>query len=129
MAVMHRKHPLAKNKEGLKLKDVTPYPLALPNKDTGGRQMLERFMLKNSMVLNPQIESNNFEFLRNCLFDEKTITFQIAIGAASDHQHLVAKYITDRGFSTGTLSVVKLAARKLPIGIGQFINHMKNDLV
>src|SRR5690606_5125234 len=41
MATMHRSHPLAHRKSGLRLRDCADYPLALSDRDTGGRQMLE----------------------------------------------------------------------------------------
>jgi DNA-binding transcriptional LysR family regulator len=78
VALMHKSHPLATARTGLRLRECAEYPLAMPNRDTGGRQMLERFLLKSSVKLQPLVESNSFEFLRNCLHDGQTISFQIA---------------------------------------------------
>ena len=41
VALMHAQHPLARRTGGgLRLRDCADYPLVLPNRDTGGRQLL-----------------------------------------------------------------------------------------
>lgn len=84
MAMMHAKHPLARNGyAALKLREVAEYPVVLPNRDTGGRQLLERFLARSSTKMHAMVESNSFEFLRACLEDRQSISFQMAIGAES----------------------------------------------
>ncbi|MDM0086992.1 MULTISPECIES: LysR family transcriptional regulator [unclassified Variovorax] len=127
MVLMHKDHPLA-SRAGLRLRDCADYPLALPNRDTGGRQLLERFLLKSSVKLSPVIESNSFEFLRNCLHDGQTLSFQIAIGAASDDADIVAKDIEERGFPRGQLVLARLVGRQLPVIAHSFAAHLEKAL-
>jgi DNA-binding transcriptional LysR family regulator len=128
VALMHKSHPLAAGKGGVRLRDCAEYPLAMPNRDTGGRQMLERFLLKSSVKLKPLIESNSFEFLRNCLYDGQTISFQIAIGAVADSGALVSREIDERGFPRGQLVLARLTGRQLPVIAHAFAAHIERAL-
>lgn len=128
LALMHRNHPLAGRQEGLRLRDCADYPVALPDSNTAGRQLLERFMVRSSVKLKPIIESNSFEFLRNCLYDEASISFQIAVGAVIDQGALVAREIEDRGFPKGQLVLASLAGRHLPVIAHAFAAHLEKAL-
>ena len=114
MALMHARHPLA-GSTTLRLRDCADYPVVLPHRDTGGRQLIERFLARSSTRLNPMVESNSFEFLRGCLQDRRSISFQMAIGAAlEDGREIVARDIADRGFPSGELVLASLRGRQLP---------------
>jgi len=116
MALMHARHPLAaRSRAGLRLRDCVDYPVVLPNRDTGGRQMLERFLSRSSIRLQAMVESNSFEFLRGCVYDQRSISFQMAIGAQPDEQDIVAREIEDRGFPRGELVLAHLRGRQLPV--------------
>lgn len=128
VAMMHRSHPLAQRVEGLRLRDCVDYPLALPRKETAGRQMLEHFLVKSSVKLSPLIESNSFEFLRKCLYHEQAISFQIGIGAVDDGGELVSREIEDRGFPRGRLVLARLTGRQLPVVAHAFAAHVEGTL-
>ena len=114
VATMHRSHPLA-SKTDLKLQDCVEYPLVLPVRDLGGRQLLDAFLARSSIKLRPVVESNSFEFMRGYLCYEQGISFQIAIGAVTKGDELVAREITDRGFPRGQLVLASLRGRQLPV--------------
>lgn len=116
MAIMHGAHPLARRGAStLRMRDCADYPVVLPNRDTGGRQLLERFLARSSIKLEAMVESNSFEFLRGCLDDRQTISFQMAIGAPADDRDIVARDIEDRGFPKGELVLASLRGRQLPV--------------
>jgi DNA-binding transcriptional LysR family regulator len=123
VATMHRSHPLAKREGGLRLRDCANYALVLPNRDTGGRQMLERFLARSSLKLSPVVESTGFEFLRGYLRHEQAISFQFEIGAASHGGDFVAREIEDRGFPRGQLVLAQLRGRQLPVISHTFAQH------
>jgi DNA-binding transcriptional LysR family regulator len=127
MAVMHAKHPLART-PGLRLRHCVDYPVVLPNRDTGGRQLLERFLARSSIRFQPMVESNSFEFLRGCLDDHESISFQMAIGTALDDPNIVAREIEDRGFPRGELVLANLRGRQLPVIAYAFAEFLKNRL-
>ena len=49
VATMHRSHPLAQRTGGLRLRECLDYPLVLPNREAGGRQLLERYLERSSV--------------------------------------------------------------------------------
>lgn len=123
MAVMHQTHPLAK-KERVLLRECINYPLALPSNDIGGRQMLEQYLSRRSIKWHPNIESNSFEFLRNCLYTNNSISFQISIGATTEDKNIVAIPIGDSGFPRGKLVLASLRGRQLPVIAHSFSQHL-----
>lgn len=114
VATMHHSHPLAQRPD-LRLRDCVDYPLVLPVRDIGGRQLLDQFLARSSIKLRPVVESNSFEFMRGYLCHEQAISFQIAIGAVIKGDELVTRDITDRGFPRGQLVLASLRARQLPV--------------
>ena len=127
VAMMHRDHPLA-NRPIVRLHDCAEYPLVLPDRDIGGRQLLERYLMRSSIQLRPMIESNSFEFLRGCLYYENAISFQIDIGAVTDGGELVVREIEDRNFPRGKLVLASLRNRQLPTIAHAFAQHIQVTL-
>ncbi len=127
VATMHRDHPLASRTE-LRIHECVNYPLVLPARDIGGRQLLDRFLARSSTKLRPVVESNSFEFMRGYLYYEQAISFQIAIGAVTDAGQLVAREIADRGFPRGQLVLASLHSRQLPVVAHAFAEHLMASL-
>ena len=127
MAMMHAEHPLA-GRSALRLRDCADYPLVLPNRDIGGRQLLERFLSRSSIRFQPMVESNSFEFLLGCLADRRSITFQMAIGTDLTTPDLVARAIEDRAFPQGELVLGCLRGRQLPVIAYAFAEFLRERL-
>jgi DNA-binding transcriptional LysR family regulator len=115
VAMMDAGHPLAASGRPIRLRDCVDYPLVLAYRDIAGRQLLERFLARSSVKLQPVIESNSFEFLRGCLYHEQAVSFQIAIGAVTDGGQIAVREIEDRGFPRGHLVLAHLRGRPLPV--------------
>jgi DNA-binding transcriptional LysR family regulator len=129
MAIMHARHPLARTNPGaLRLRDCAEYPVVLPNRDTGGRQLLERFLARSSTRLSAMVESNSFEFLRGCLNDRQSISFQMSIGADAGDREVVAREIEDRGFPKGEMVLASLRGRQLPVIAYAFAEFLRKRL-
>lgn len=120
VAMMHKDHPLAASGRPIRLRDIVDHPVVLPFKDIGGRQLLERFLLRSSVKLRASVESNSFEFLRGTLHHTQAVSFQIAIGAVTDGGELVVREIEDRGFPRGQLVLAHLRGRTLPVAAHAF---------
>lgn len=121
LAMMHASHPLAQRPGGVRLRECKDYPLVLPNREMGGRQLLDRYLVRSSLKLRSVVESNSFEFLRGCLHYQNAISFQIAIGADSEGGQLVAREITDKHFKGGNLVLAHLRGRQLPLVAHAFL--------
>ena len=74
------------------------------------------------------VESNSFEFLRGCVFDQRSISFQMAIGVLPDERDVVAREIEDRGFPRGELVLASLRGRQLPVIAYAFMEFLRERL-
>lgn len=122
VAIMSTGHPLA-GRETVRLRDCAGYPLALPERSYGGRQLLDEATARSSFRLEPVVESNSFEFLRNYVRFENALTFQIEVGAplALRERHgLVARPIDPRDMPPARLSIGQLRGRALPVAAAKF---------
>jgi DNA-binding transcriptional LysR family regulator len=127
VAVVHKTHPLAASKEGVHLRELIEYPLALPNQNSAARQLLDKFLVKSSLKVQPVIESNSFEFLRYCLYDGRTVSLQLTVGANIQSNEFVSRVIEERGFPKGQLVLATLAGRHLPVVASAFAAHLEKE--
>ena len=75
------------------------------------------------------LESNSFEFLRGCLDDRQSISFQMAIGAEATDRHFVAaRDIEDRGFPKEEMILASLRGRQLPVIAYAFAEFLRKRL-
>lgn len=126
MAIMRADHPLA-GEGSLRLRDCADYPLALPDRSYGGRELLERAVERSSFRLAPVIESNSFEFLRSYVRLEDAITFQIEIGAPAslrDRDGLIARPVDARDVPPARFAMGQLHGRALPVAAAKFAEQL-----
>lgn len=128
-AVMALDHPLANN-DVLCLRDCLQYPVVLPAKSFGGRILLEEAIAKTSLVLEPKIESNSFEFLKKYVLNEQAITFQIPIGLPRDgsEDDLVSREIRRTDINDGFLYLGQRRGRTLPVAAARFADQIAQTL-
>jgi DNA-binding transcriptional LysR family regulator len=124
-AVMHPGHPLAARKM-LRLRDCLDYPISLPTTAYGARQLLEVAVRGSSLRLEPVIESDSFEFLRNHAVTEDILSFQIPIGLPSqDMPGLVSRPVDTGDVPTGLLHFGQLKGRTLSVAAARFAQQMQ----
>jgi len=130
VALMAADHPLAA-KSTIRLSDCRLFPLALPERSIGGRQLLDEVTARTGLTLNPSIQSNSFEFLRGCLSRGEAISFQIEVGALPDYlagSGVVARPIDHRDVPVANLVLGQLRGRNLPMAVAVFCEHLKGAL-
>lgn len=129
VAVMSADHPLASRKT-VRLRDCARYPLALPERSIGGRQLLEEVSVRSGLKLQVAAESNSFEFLRGLVTHTKLISFQIRIGTLDDGNRLgvVAREIDDRDVPRANLVLGQLQGRNLPVSSAVFAERLARAL-
>jgi DNA-binding transcriptional LysR family regulator len=129
VAVMTKKHPLAKKRK-LRLHDCATYPLALPERSIGGRQLLDELTARTGLTFNIVAESNSFEMLRGVVSRANLVSFQIAIGTMPDGNKLdlVAREIDDRDVPKANLVFGQLRGRNLPIATAVFAERIIYEL-
>ncbi len=128
-AIMSRRHPLAKQKR-LRLKDCLEYPLALPSPRYGVRSIMEQAATRLHVKLNPAIESDSFDFLRNVAANTRVISFQIKIGLPQKqiHNDMVYRPVNPEDVPPGSLHLAQLRERFLPVASARFAEQLMSEL-
>jgi len=129
VAVMSTDHPLA-GRRTVRLRDCAGYPVALPERSIGGRQLLEQVSARSGITFKVAAESNSFEFLRALVTHANLISFQIRIGTMPENNKLglVARDIDDRDVPRADLVLGQLRGRNLPIPAAVFAEKLARVL-
>jgi DNA-binding transcriptional LysR family regulator len=129
VAVMSTEHPLA-TRLTVRLRDCANYPVAMPERSLGGRQLLDQVVARSGLTFKLAAESNSFEFLRGLVMHANLISFQIAIGTMPENNKLglVARDIDDRDVPRANLVLGQLRARNLPIPAAIFAERLVRAL-
>lgn len=128
-AILRCDHELASQKE-LKLSQCSQYPLALPTTDYGVRKLLDFKASRTAMDLNPVVESDSFEFLRNHVINEGCITFQIEIGIPQvmSEAGLTAIPMARSDVAAGSIYLIQKKSRSLPVASARFAEQIVHSL-
>jgi DNA-binding transcriptional LysR family regulator len=128
VAFMPKEHPLATRRK-LRLHDCARYPLALPERSIGGRQLLDEVTARTSLKFNIVAESNSFELLRGLVGHAGLISFQIRIGTIERNKlGLVAREIDNRDLPSANLVFGRLRDRNLPVATAVFAEKITRKL-
>jgi DNA-binding transcriptional LysR family regulator len=129
VAVMSAEHPLA-SRPTIRLRDCAAYPVALPERSLGGRQLIEEVCARSGIAFKLAAESNSFELLRGLVTHANLISFQIRIGTLPDDNKLglLARDIDDRDLPRANLVLGQLRGRNLPIPAAVFAERLARVL-
>ena len=109
-------HPLAGQKI-VRLSQCAPFPVALPDRSLGSRQLLDEVAAKRDFHFNVLAESNSFEMLRSLVFRCDMISFQLEIGAPSSNlgTGLTSRPLDKRDVPALDLVLCQLRGRNLSV--------------
>jgi DNA-binding transcriptional LysR family regulator len=129
VVVMSSTHPLA-SRPTVRLRDCAAYPVALPERSIGGRQLLDEVCARRGISFQIAAESNSFELLRSLVTQTKLISFQIQVGTMPEGNRLgiVARDIDDRDVPRANLVLGQLRSRNLPIPAAIFAERLVRAL-
>ncbi|MBX9846014.1 MAG: LysR family transcriptional regulator [Xanthobacteraceae bacterium] len=129
VAVMSSEHPLSA-KRTVRLRDCAAYPVALPERSIGGRQLLDEVMARSRISFQIAAESNSFELLRGLVLEANLVSFQIRVGTmpSGNKLGLIARDIDDRDVPRASLVLGQLRARNLPIPAAIFAERLARAL-
>lgn len=127
VALLPADHPLAA-RTSLRLSDCTGYALALAERSTGGRQMIEESIARSGLRFSVAAECNSFEMLRGLVAHCGMISFQIELGAlpAAMPPGIVVRQIDD--LAGADMVLAQLRGRSLPLAGAQFAEHLTKAL-
>lgn len=125
VALMPKDHPLARESV-LRLRNCAVFPSALPDRSTGGRQLLDAFSARTGVQFEAVVESNSFEMLRQSVIHSGLLSFQIDVGApaAESGSGIVVRPIDRRDAPAADLVFGQLRGRNLPVASAVFAEHI-----
>lgn len=124
-AIMPIGHPLSEKNE-VKLSECADYPLALPTSDDGVRNILDFKANRALLGMQPAVESDSFEFLRNYVMNEGCISFQIEIGLPkiTEELGLTARPLSKTDIPVGSMYLIQKKNRTLPSAAARFSEQL-----
>jgi len=124
--IMSEAHPLAQ-KPRLKIYDTVNFPLLLPKRPEGIRQVLDSAAARIGISLSPALESNSLDLLRLMSQESEALSFSLAINLrpALEKDKLVALPMDMNG---GVLVAGYLKGRTLPVAAARFLETVNKDL-
>lgn len=119
-AVMAEGHPLAK-KPVLRLRECLDAPHVIPAAEYGVRHLLEMATHSRSLRLNPVVEADSFEMMREYVLYDRAVSFQIPIGLLPARDpRLAVREIDRRDLAAGLLLLGQMRGRTLPVASAKF---------
>lgn len=127
--IMSEDHILAK-KDVLKIYDCNDFPLLLPKRPQGIRQVLDAAATKVGITLDPAVESNSLDLLRLMSQESDALSFCIAINRRPElkKERLISVPIDLQGVSSSTLVAGHLRGRTLPVAAARFLENVIKEL-
>tara|TARA_R110000868_G_scaffold61059_9_gene185755 strand:- start:11705 stop:12619 length:915 start_codon:yes stop_codon:yes gene_type:complete len=129
VALVPHDHPLAAESP-LRLRRCAAFPAALPDRSTGGRQLLEAFSARTGIQFQVAVESNSFEMLRRSVIHSGLVSFQIEVGAVAPGvgSDIVVRAIDRRDTPAANLVLGQLRGRNLPVAPAVFAEHIVDGM-
>ena len=127
--IMSDQHPLA-GKKRLKIYDCIDYPLLLPKRPEGIRQVLDAAAEKIGVTLTPSLESNSLDLLRLMSQDSKALSFSLSINLRPNlrSDRLVSLPLDTPQMAAGVLVAGHLRGRVLPVASARFLEDVNKEL-
>ena len=123
-AVLSRDHPLA-TRDRLRLRDCLVQPHVVPTRDYGVRHLLELATRGRSLGLDPVMQADSFELMRQYVLHEDVVGFQIPIGLGPGlDARLVARPLPPEDVAPGLLLLGQMRRRALPVATAKFAQQV-----
>jgi DNA-binding transcriptional LysR family regulator len=128
-AIVARDHPLAQN-HTVSIFALPEFPLAMADRSWGGRRLLDEFLGKTGLKLQPRLVSNSFEVLTDFIRRTNGVCFQIrpGPGAQALENDLVALPIVELRRYERRVVLGSLRGRVLPVAAALFCETLKQEL-
>lgn len=125
LALMRADHPLATRKS-LRLAELAAHPLALPDKDTTIRQLLDISAAAEAIPLEPVLTSNYMGALRNFsrFGGGVSLTSRLSVSLRFAEDGMVLVPIADAGMHVRRMELQTMAERTLPQAARAFLAHL-----
>ncbi len=128
-AIMDKNHKLVR-KKSVKIYDCVEFPLFLPNRNSGIREILEKSAQKMGIELRAIVESNSFDLLRQILPGSDGVGFLLEVNLPPKlaDENLRPVRLETPGVAPGILITGHLRARVLPVAASRFLENINREL-
>lgn len=128
LAVMAANHPLA-SLDRVTLADLVKYPLGLPSSRSGARFVFDEACRCADVTADPVLETSSMELLHRFaqIGEGVTVLLRHTIGDSIEQGTLRALQL-EKGVLGGTLEVLTLRDRTLPLPSERFLVFLRNEL-
>lgn len=128
--IMSMEHPLA-SRNSLKIYDCVDFPLLLPKRPEGIRQVLDTAAAKVGIALEPAVQSNSLDLLRLMSQDSEALSFSLAVNLRPElaKDRLVSVPLDLRGIPASVLVAGYLRGRTLPVAAARFLESVNKAMV
>ncbi|SDT58107.1 LysR family transcriptional regulator [Bradyrhizobium canariense] len=118
-----RRHPLAKSRV-LTLREIAKYPLALPERTFGIRQVMDAACHVDQLRVNIALETNSIEAMRAFARAGSGVTILPSLAAKSDIEakRVVAIPVSDPMLSASSVDICTREGRVLPGVVSEFLD-------
>jgi DNA-binding transcriptional LysR family regulator len=125
LALMRADHPLA-HRARLRLSEIATYAIAIPERDTTIRQLLDICLASQAIPIEPVLTSNHMGALRNFSRYGGGISLTSALSVALRHREegMVIVPIEDAGMHVRRMELQTMAERTLPQAARAFLDHL-----
>ncbi|SBW06439.1 Transcriptional regulator, LysR family [uncultured Alphaproteobacteria bacterium] len=129
LALMRADHPLAQRKS-LRLAELAAHPLALPDKDTTIRQLLDISAAAEAIPIEPALTSNYMGALRNFsrFGGGVSLTSRLSVSLRFAEDGMVLVPIADPGMHVRRMELQTMAERTLPHAAQGFLAHLAQTI-
>lgn len=122
LAVMRPDHRLGRSRM-LSLAHIAGWPIAMPRRASGSRELIDAACSRAGVNLAPVIETNSVELLHNFAANGHGISI---LSRVSCHEGLLKKRfvgvpLTDELLNSGAVEILTLSSRRLPLAAEEFI--------
>jgi DNA-binding transcriptional LysR family regulator len=128
LAAMSPSHPLAAL-ESIDIHDLAKWPVVLAHPKAGSRLVFDEACQLANINIAPFLETNSLELMHRIVLHGNAVTLLLrhTITESLQNSHLTAVQLNG-GRMTGTLKVITLKDRKLPIAAEKFLTTLCEDL-
>ena len=128
-AIVAPDHPLAPRRQ-ISVRELASWPVAVPTRMTGSRNLFDGACRQGRVEVRPALETNSVELLHRFALvghGVAVLTRLTCIESLRAHQ-LVALRFQEPEMSSGTIDVITLAGRRLPVAAERFLVPLRRVL-
>jgi len=129
LVIMRPDHPLAQHRS-LKLTQLQPYPLALPDRENTVRQLFDVCCSWHQVVFEPALITDSFETLVNYVLRGTALSIvgEVTVRNRMQRGELKGLLLHERGMEDRSIEVQTLMGRTLPEAARVFVDTLAEHL-